>query len=811
MSQSERFFGAILGLYGNVIQGWVFDRQIPDARLAVEIYINGEFASLARADQYQPAATLGDLFHGFAVQLPSVWIDEAELITVRIANQGAWLEGSLQFPLSANAGSITVAPSVIWYTGGLRVSGWVWNPLKPGVQAEITAREGDTILAQVIADHPHPAFCEQQEFAYGFSLDLPWELADGEVHTIHIESEQGLPLYGSPITVCYRPEGLEALMRSHWPRSSTQDDATQDQAFELMTLLARDQDQRAPRTVGFVHYARWYALHDALGRQRSHENTVSTDLQIGILLLDDAENDARCERTLSNLAQQSYPVSLGVRVVRSKVIAGIEMLLQQGAKAILPIRAGDHLSAHALIRLVEQLSIQGAAWIYSDCDTDGMDGQRIAPWLKPIWDIDLFMGVDIFSPGALFGKDIVQQALALLPKDEDIHRLGLHGFMAAIALATERHQACVVHLPEVLYHRVSGSVVDPAYAVADSNRHAAITWLARQLSTPDAKVEALHAYPALYQIRRPLPAPLPLISLIIPTRDKFDLLRPCIESVLSITDYPTLELIVVDNDSRCSQTLEYLHTLMKRGIRVLSYPYPFNYAAMNNYAVNLAHGEYIVLLNNDVEVQDPVWLKEMLSHAIRPEIGAVGAKLLWRNHMVQHGGVVVGVNRLAAHTGNNWLEQDPGYLGCNQLVRRQSAVTAACLLLRKQLFQELGGFNEREFAVTFNDVELCLRILQTGRHIIWTPFAKLVHAESASRGKDNQVDSRARARREQQNFMRTWAAYNRIDPYYHPALTHDWSAGPYNGLRAGTPVFEPRLCTVQSLTVRSNNSKSCWT
>jgi GT2 family glycosyltransferase len=150
--------------------------------------------------------------------------------------------------------------------------------------------------------------------------------------------------------------------------------------------------------------------------------------------------------------------------------------------------------------------------------------------------------------------------------------------------------------------------------------------------------------------------------------------------------------------------------------------------------------------------------------------------------MVQHGGVVVGINGLAAHAGNNLEEHDAGYLATNQLTRRQSAVTAACLLMRKSVFDDLGGLDERAFPVAFNDVDLCLRIQQSGLTLIWTAFAKLIHAESASRGKDQTPEKRARAQREQQGFIDRWSLDGQIDPYYHPALSHDYLSGAYGGL-----------------------------
>jgi GT2 family glycosyltransferase len=231
-------------------------------------------------------------------------------------------------------------------------------------------------------------------------------------------------------------------------------------------------------------------------------------------------------------------------------------------------------------------------------------------------------------------------------------------------------------------------------------------------------------------------------------------------------------------------------------VKVLHHPYPFNYSAINNRAVEHASGEIIGLINNDIEIIEAGWLKEMVSQLLRPNVGAVGAKLLWPNRMVQHGGVVVGVNGLAAHTGNNLEERDPGYMGMNQIARRQSAVTAACLLVRASVYEALSGLDEHAFPVAFNDVDFCLRIQQAGLNLIWTPFAQLIHAESASRGKDESAEKRARAVREQQGFVERWFAAGQSDPHYHPALSLDYLSGPYGGL--AMPVRNMTLRTTEA-------------
>jgi GT2 family glycosyltransferase len=462
------------------------------------------------------------------------------------------------------------------------------------------------------------------------------------------------------------------------------------------------------------------------------------------------------------------------------ILPALLKLLSTGCNTIVPVQGGDHLPSHAIDHLHATLS-GGGAWAFADCDRDGPSWERSLPWLKPVWDVDLFIGADLFSPGAAFSADILQHALLLLTPDHGLQALDWHHLLAAVALASERRKARVVHLPKVLYHRQYHSPASPADAPASPDRREAMEWLSQGLAR-GARVQSLPNYPGLLRTHWPLPRTLPKVSLIVPTRDQVGLLRTCMEGLLGNTDYPDLEIIVVDNQSSDPAALEYLAQLPALGVKVLAHPYPFNYSTINNRAVELANGELIGLVNNDIEIIEPDWLKEMVSQAIRPGVGAVGAKLLWPNGMVQHGGVVVGINGLAAHTGNNLHQDDPGYLGMNQLARQQSAVTAACLLLRKSLYQALGGLDERAFPVAFNDVDLCLKIQQSGLNLIWTPFAQLIHAESASRGKDQTREKLARAQREQQGFIERWSLAGQHDPHYHPALSLDYQSGPFGGL-----------------------------
>ncbi len=276
----------------------------------------------------------------------------------------------------------------------------------------------------------------------------------------------------------------------------------------------------------------------------------------------------------------------------------------------------------------------------------------------------------------------------------------------------------------------------------------------------------------------------PKVSLIIPTRDNVSLLKNCLESIERLTTYGNYEIIIMDNDSADPATLEYLDSTPHR---VIPFREPFNYSRINNVGVSMAEGEYMLLLNDDTEITSGEWLEAMLEHAQRPEVGAVGAKLVYPDGRIQHAGVLTGVGGtwglgVATHAHQFYPSTSPGYLGTITKVTNYSAVTAACMLLRKSVFEEVGGFDEDNLRVAFNDVDLCLRIRERGYSIIYTPYAKLLHHESVSRGYTGDPAEVL--------YMRErWGEVLDNDPYYNPNFS--MGSGDFN-LRAD--MLRPESC-----------------
>jgi GT2 family glycosyltransferase len=282
--------------------------------------------------------------------------------------------------------------------------------------------------------------------------------------------------------------------------------------------------------------------------------------------------------------------------------------------------------------------------------------------------------------------------------------------------------------------------------------------------------------PAAHMLPRPrpdLPAPQPRVSLIIPTRDRADLLRACIRSIRSRTDYENFEILIVDNGSVEAATRQLFAELSADpSIRILPRPGPFNFSSLNNAAVREATGSIIGLVNNDIEVTHGEWLGEMVALAMRPQTGCVGAKLLYPDGRIQHAGVVLGLRGIAGHAYCFAPADEPGYLDRLRMAHNVSAVTAACLLVRRDVYDEVGGLDE-SLTVAFNDVDFCLRVAAAGYLNIWTPFAELIHHESVSRGRDLTAAKARRFADEHAIMQRRWGAALLDDPYYSPHLTRD--------------------------------------
>ena len=403
------------------------------------------------------------------------------------------------------------------------------------------------------------------------------------------------------------------------------------------------------------------------------------------------------------------------------------------------------------------------------CDEDKIDNenQRFAPHFKPDWNPDLFLAWDYTGAFKVFSVVLARE---------------LGGFRAGFGNSQQYDLALraievlkpdsIRHIPRILYHRhvhSQGSHRDEAVSCEhfQSTGHAVRDHLKR--IGISAVVSEAPEMPACYRVSYALPLPLPKITLVIPTRNKVELLRRCIDSIRGKTDYSNYDIIVVDNGSDEMLTLNYLESLRGHGtLQVIRDEGTFNFSRLNNLAVNRASGELIGLLNNDLEVMNGDWLSEMASHAMRPEIGIVGARLWYPDDTIQHAGVIL-ANGIPRHVHKGLARGCKGYFGRAVLTQNLVAVTAACMVLRKKIYIDAGRLDEA-FAVAFNDIDLCLRIRSLGYRNLWTPYAELYHHESASRGLEDTAGKISRYFQELALLRERWGDEMFVDPYYNPNL-----------------------------------------
>lgn len=431
----------------------------------------------------------------------------------------------------------------------------------------------------------------------------------------------------------------------------------------------------------------------------------------------------------------------------------------------------DLLSEEALYYLIEAMhNNPHAEIIYSDEDKLDEVGSRFDPYFKCDWNPDLFLSHNMICHLGVYKRELVETVGRFREGYE-----GSQDYDLALRCIEQLRPDQVVHVPRVLYHWRSHA---ESTAQAGNNKHYAL--LAGQRALDDHfrrnKIEATAVLTdfGMYRVKYILPSHFPLASLIIPTRNGFELLKQCVNSIFEKTKYENFEIIIVDNNSDDIRTLNYLSELSKLDrVRIFRDERPFNYSAINNRAVREARGEYVGLINNDIEVIAPEWLSEMVSIASQPGVGAVGARLWYPNDTLQHGGIILGVGGVAGHSHKGLPRGKHGYFSRAQLIQTFSAVTAACLIIKKEIFLEVGGLNEIDLKIAFNDVDFCIRVREAGYRNVWTPYAELYHHESASRGLEDSPEKLARFEREIHYMQDNWESLLRRDPAYSPNLTLD--------------------------------------
>ena len=597
----------------------------------------------------------------------------------------------------------------------------------------------------------------------------------------------------------FRPEAIKAVLKldltaENFEEESGQGDGTLVHAIErLFGVLCQ--------TAGYILTDRMPKRDDIAYQgwlEEKRENDLSRDLlylsddsikpSIHCLVYVDNENLSMLANTIDSMGAQSYelwhlsvvssfscpdemfnevPQLSWLQVEQQFDLQTLLLNLGVQSEWIGFLEAGDYLEPHALSSCVEYLN-KNPGWkiVYSDEDRVSPEGFFHSPRFKPDFNLDLLYSVDYMGGLTLFKIDSLNE----------LGRIGYPNPFAGYDLVLHYlecfGESTIGHIENILLHR--NDSVDQFFISQLEFRKEALVNHFKRIECHSIVSNSL--VDAAFDIKYPNTGDLK-VSIIIPTKDQMSLLKACVDSIIENTSYPCYEIIIIDNQSIETETKQYFKEIQQtypNKIHVIEYQKPYNYSAINNFAVEQASGDYLVLLNNDTMVLQEEWLQGMLSHALRQEVGIVGVKLVFPNKTVQHAGVMLGMgnNGVAEHPHIGIPMEDAGYMNRAMVTQNVSAVTAACLMIEKKLYQQVGGLDEEKFKILYNDVDLCLKVRELGYKIVWTPYVTLIHHGSSSLKKLKQDKKKAeQSQQEVDSMLEKWLPQLANDPAYNRNLS----------------------------------------
>jgi len=468
-----------------------------------------------------------------------------------------------------------------------------------------------------------------------------------------------------------------------------------------------------------------------------------------------------------------------------------ESLANVSGEYVAFINACDEITPDAFYEAAYAINISKAEFIYSDEDKLGGNGQYLMPDFKPDFSLDLLLSKNYIGKLAFIHTSLIKRLNGFDTSLEDAFEYDMYLKCSEVANK-------VYHISKVLYHQwIQSPVLEKT--TSEGKRKALQNFVRRNGIYGEVADGLL---PNTYRVKRAIIGQ-PLISIIIPFKDKPELLRTCIDSILAKSSYDNYEIIGISNNSSAAETFDLMRFYEEKSDKIKFYEYniPFNYSAINNYAAKIAKGSHLLLLNNDIEIISEDWLEALLEQSQRPEVGAVGARLLYPDGTIQHAGVGIGIGGLADHLHKFFPGDSPGYAERILVIQNFSAVTGACLMLKKSIFEQVGGLEE-QLEVAFNDVDLCLRLREYNYLNVYTPFCLAFHHESISRGVDDTPEKQERADKE---IYFTQQRHEKIlkagDPYYNInfSLYHlDYSLDPKHLKAVKDPFFKKRKAVNKS-------------
>lgn len=486
-------------------------------------------------------------------------------------------------------------------------------------------------------------------------------------------------------------------------------------------------------------------------------------------IADDCSSAPHVRRVLEEFSRKDERIRVVYRQDNGHISAASNSALQIATgEFVALLDHDDELAEHALYMVAEELNaFPEADLIYSDEDKINSAGERVSPHFKTDWNPDLFYSLNFISHLGVYRRRILQEIGGFREGYE-----GSQDYDLALRVTGRIPERNIRHIPQVLYHwrelptSVGFDIRAKEYAHENARRA-----IRSHFERTGTAAEVAPGYFIFHRVIYPIPDPAPLVSLIIAAKDRVESLRPLVEGILDQTDYEPVEVVIVALESFHAEALDYPDRVKQNArLKVLTCNDPRGLSAIYDLGVREGNGSLLGFINSELRIVSPDWLREMVSHTLRPEVGAVGAKIFSENNSIEHAGMILGIRGGVGRAFKGFPADSEGYVFRAQVIQNYSAVSGGCLLMRKKVFDEVGGWDEKNFPSVFNDVDLCLRIRNRGYRVLWTPYAKFQLASSPEVGAAEKANERARAVR---NFQLRWSDALAADPYYNPNLTLD--------------------------------------
>jgi GT2 family glycosyltransferase len=742
--------------------GYAYDVSDLDRHFVVELLLDGVPVKLARANgfvQELARKKVGDGCYGFTFALSNAALGAGVVVEARLANDGLPLAAPIVLNMPVTAAARWPESGEVHWLGGLRYNGWC-NADGNRVPTVTAVIDGETVARTEATLWSHQGSGENARAVRGFDLHLPDRFADGRVRRVRFFKNNETEIGREPMAHVAFPDGLARTLESLGGIGSER-------------LRGALFDRLVPMALPLSDYRRWSERYPIETKKRATS-------AVAIVLVGAGSE----EQSLQSIECRGYAEWLAAAMPDADEPVGFDpelltAFLENDAnrcEIIVFSLSGTRFAAHSLQRIANAFAdFADADALYSDVEIEREDG-TIWPVAFTAFDYERMLEQGYCAHLFALRRSVVDEAL----------KAGASNLYRLFNYALDRYDGVannVVHIPGSLGVLRTVPVASARSALAAATRkHLKARGIAARVT--EARGTLLPAV----RVSRPIPRG--STTVIIPVRDKPELLRTCLNSIRPAVAKARAEVMIIDNDSSDPAMLEYLETLDERTALVVRVPGYFNFSRLNNIAAGKAQSDYLLLLNNDIEARDDAWLGEMLGRIAEPDVGAVGALLLWPSGVVQHGGVVLGPRFAAGHAFNERLETDPGYADALRVAHEGSAVTAACLLTRRSDYLAVGGMDELRFPVNFNDVDFCLKLRAAGKRVVLTPHARLIHHESASRGTDRAADRAGRFDRELRTLRARWGDTLVSDPYYNPMLSLD--AVPFSGLAWPPRPMTPR-------------------